>query len=187
MVKSPKMQIAEKRSPLHDLAMPRVADSDAGVELSERLCGSLVQVQAWPDTIEKVAKVLSRFANEDTVIMQTGPGRSLVDSEEAGLEDILRDALPTNLAAITGLTHARVVVSIDGPKAEWVLASGIALDFAIRAFPVGSTQVSHHHEIGITIHRTGEMSFDLYVFTSLSRAFWKWIEKAGGEVGLSVG
>lgn len=175
----------EKLSPLDALAMPRAAGARNGVELSERLCGSLVQVQAWPDTIGIVEKTLAALPDDDTV-MSTGPGRWLIDSDEEGLEDSLRSQLTTDKAAITGLTHARVVVSITGEKASWVLASGIALDFDLSEFPVGETQVSHHHEIGLTIHRTGEDSFDLYVFTSLVRGFWHWIEKASAEVGYSV-
>lgn len=180
------VDLPEKLSPLHDLAMPRVAEGAVGVELSERLCGSLVQVQAWPDTIAKVQTVLGKTLGTESICMSTGIGRWLIEDEEHGLEEALRQKLPIDLAAITGLTHARVVVNIDGPKAECVLASGIALDFSVKAFPVGSTQVSHHHEIGVTIHRVTEHSFDLYVFTSLSRSFWQWIERASMEVGLSV-
>lgn len=174
---------ADKLSPLHQLAMPR-AGSDK-VVLSERLCDSLVQVQAWPDTVSKVEDLVGK-ATANMIVMPTGPGRWLIEGHEEGLENLLRGKINTDLAAITGLTHARVVVSISGDKASWVLASGVALDFDPSAFPVGTTQVSHHHEIGLTIHRTGEHSFDLYVFTSLVRGFWHWIEKASAEPGFSI-
>ena len=176
---------AEKISPLHSLAMPRAGDGNAGVDLSERLCGSLVQVQAWPDTIEKVGKIL-QAQKGDLTIMPTGPGRWLIEDDEEELENGLRSKIPSKIGAVTGLTHARVVVTIEGKKAGWVLASGIALDFDLTAFPVGETQLSHHHEIGVTIHRVAENTFDLYVFTSLARGFWSWIERASAEVGYSV-
>ena len=176
-------KMAEKRSPLHDLAMPR-SGSDK-VILSERLCDSLVQVQAWPNSLGEVEKQLMAMRGEQ-VVMPTGPGRWLIEDDIDGLEDKLRQKIGPKLGAVTGLTHARVVVSISGEKATWVLASGIAIDFDLAAFPVGTTQVSHHHEIGLTIHRTGENSFDLYVFTSLVRSFWHWIAKASAEPGYSV-
>ena len=180
------VELPEKISPLHDLAMPMAGDGDHKVELSERLCDSLVQVQAWPDTVSKVEGVVAKLSPQCTV-MHTGPGRWLIESEESELEDGLRKSIPSTLGAVTDLTHGRVVVSIAGEKAEWVLATGIALDFSVEAFPVGSTKVSHHHETGLTIFRTGTDSFDLYVFTSLSRAFWGWIARASAEVGYSVG
>ncbi len=175
----------EMLSPLHDLAMPRAASDTAGVELGERLCASLVQVQAWPNTVGRVEKALSTLKGEIT-IMPSGPGRWLIEDESEGLEDRLRKKIPSAVGAVTGLTHGRVVISISGRKSEWVLASGIAIDFSTDAFPVGETRLTHHHEIGLTVHRTGETSFDLYVFTSFSRAFWQWIERAGEEVGYSV-
>ncbi len=175
--------LAEKLSPLHELAMPR-SGSDK-VILSERLCDSLVQVQAWPDSVGEVEKQIKQTRGKRNV-MPTGPGRWLIDDQSEGLEEKLRKKIGAELGAVTGLTHARVVVSISGEKATWVLASGIALDFDVTAFPIGTTQMSHHHEIGLTIYRVGENSFDLYVFTSLVRSFWHWIEKASAEIGYSV-
>lgn len=172
----------EKVSPLQDLAMPHVGSGN--VVLSERLCESLVQVQAWPDTVGDVEGVLTKL--KDVTIMPSGPGRWLIDAAVESLEPKLRKSIPAELGAVTGLTHARVVVSVSGEKATWVLASGIALDFHLDAFPVGSTQLSHHHEIGLTIHRTGEDSFELYAFTSLVRGLWHWLETASAEVGYSV-
>lgn len=177
----------QKISPLHELAMPRLAKGAVGVELSERLCDSLVQVQAWPDTIANVQKLISKATSKNAAVMATGPGRWLIEEDVEGMEDRLRASITPDLGAITGLTHARVVVSIDGPKAEWLLATGIALNFDLSAFPVTTTQLSHHHEIGVTIHRTSDESFDLYVFTSYARGLWQWIERAGEEVGLSIG
>lgn len=178
------VDVPEKLSPLRDLAMPRLVGGEATVELSERLCESLVQVQSWPNSMIKVEKALKSL--KQAVVMPSGPGRWLVEAEEEGLEEELRETLPIDLAAITGLTHARVVVSISGENATWVLASGIALDFDLDAFPVGATQICHHHEIGLTIQRTAEDHFDLYVFTSLSRSFWQWIERASAEVGCRI-
>ena len=52
--------ILDRISPLHDLAMPRRPDvGEPLVELSERLCDSLVQVQAWPNTLAKMQKAVA--------------------------------------------------------------------------------------------------------------------------------
>ncbi|MEE9313475.1 MAG: sarcosine oxidase subunit gamma family protein [Rhizobiaceae bacterium] len=177
----------DRLSPLDELAMPVASEGKTGVELSERLCGSLIQVQAWPKTITKTKAAITKITKKRAaVVMEVGPGRWLIDDDGEELEEELRGAVNSKMGAVTGLTHGRVVVGISGSKATWVLASGIALDFDLSAFAVGETQVSHHHEIGVTIHRTGVDSFDLYVFTSYARALWGWIEKASREVGYSI-
>ncbi|MDD9910513.1 MAG: sarcosine oxidase subunit gamma [Ahrensia sp.] len=191
----------EKVSPLHALAEPgRFGDTsgEPGVGLSERLCDSLVQVQAWPDSISALKKAVKSVTGAsikpgnavatkgDVVLMSTGPGRWLVEDETDDLEVRLRKAIGADIGAVTALTHARTVVSISGERCEWVLASGIALDFSADAFPVGTAKLSHHHEIGLTIHRTGDQAFDLYVVTSMVRSFWGWIARASAEVGYTV-
>ncbi len=190
----------DKVSPLADLAMPnRPAGRQPQVELSERLCDSLVQVQAWPGTMAKVHKAISDVTGTrpakghaaalkgPVCIMPAGPGRYLIEDETENLEIRLRAAIGAHLGAVTGLTHGRVVVAIRGEKAAWVLASGIAINFDPSAFPVGDVRLTHHHDIGVTIHRTAEDAFDLYVFTSFARGFWHWISTAAEEVGYSVG
>ena len=190
----------DRISPLADLAMPnRPVDRQPRVELSERLCDSLVQVQAWPNTLAKVQKAISDVTGTRPAkgyatalkgplsIMPSGPGRYLIEDETEDLEIRLRAAIGPQLGAVTGLTHGRVVVGIRGEKAAWVLATGIAINFEPSDFPVGDVRLTHHHDIGVTIHRTAEDAFDLYVFTSFARGFWHWISTAAEEVGYSVG
>lgn len=188
-------------SPLAGLAQPGefgALTASPGVTLSERLPVALVQVQCWPDT-EKMCRSKINQAlkidlghgkmvsqSGDCIVMPTGPGRWLIESEDVGLESQLREALPADVASVTSLAHGRIVIEVSGEKSAWLLATGIALDFHLDSFPAGHTQVSHHHEIGLTIHRTGENSFQLYLFTSFARAFWQWLSRAAAEVGYRV-
>ncbi|MEM9732297.1 MAG: sarcosine oxidase subunit gamma family protein [Pseudomonadota bacterium] len=182
--------LPEPKSPLHKLAVPDTFgvgnDKAIGVTLEDRLASSLVQVQAWPETLAKVEKAIAKETGKDDRIMPSGPGRWLIEADEEGLEDKLRGAIGTQWGAVTDLTHGRVVVTISGEKATWVLASGFALDFSLKTFPVGATRLSHHHELNATLFRTGESSFDLYVFTSYAGGFWHWITNAAREVGYEV-
>ncbi len=192
--------VLDRTSPLLAVADPGRfgAPGDPGVHLTDRLCESLVQVQAWPDTITETKSLIKKVTGTTVktgqtvarkggvLVMPTGPGRWLIEDETADLEVRLRQAAPAETGAVTGLTHARIVVSISGEKCEWVLASGIALDFSIEAFPIGTAKLGHHQEIGLTIHRVAEDAFDLYVFTSLARSFWSWITRASAEVGYTV-
>ncbi len=194
--------MADLVSPLAGVVLPgtygRIIDEIAGpgVHLGHRICTSLVQVKAWPNTLENVTKTLEKLtglsvrdgapANDDFTILPTGPGRFLIESQDTALEQSLRKAVPPEKGAVTGLSHARVVVCISGPKAEWVLSKGIAVDFSLAAFPVATALVTSHHEIGLTIRRVDGQSFDLYLFTSFARSFWAWLEKAAGDVGFEV-
>lgn len=75
---------------------------------------------------------------------------------------------------------------VSGPKAAWLLATGIGLDFAEQAFPAGTAQLTHHHEIGLTIHRLDVHTFELYGFTSYARGLWHWLTTTAIEVGYEV-
>lgn len=174
------------------------SESAPKVEISERLPASLIQIAAWPDTFVEAQRRLSEFVNTELAggqvathnngitIMPSGQGRWLIESDDAQLENELVKLLSDDIAAVTGLTHGRVVVGVRGEKATWLLASGVELDFRLSAFPVGDVRMSQHHDIGLTIHRIGEDEFDLYLFTSFARPFWHWITKAALEVGYQV-
>ena len=200
MAKKP-VAAPDRISPLEAVAHPGRygANSDApGVDISERLCDSLAQVQAWPNTLAKVKTAMGKVTGvklkgghvsseaDDIIIMPAGPGRYLIEDESDDLEGRLRAAISSELGAVTGLSHARVIVALSGEKSEWVLSSLVAIDFSIEAFPVGTVQLSHHHEIGLTIHRTDFNKFDLYVFTSYARGFWHAITTSAQEVGYTI-
>jgi len=196
------MSEAERVSPLTPVLVPgsygQLTDG-AGVHLSSRLCSSLVQVQAWPDTWNEVQKALKDHfgiglpekrhavvSRKGAHVMPTGPGRVLIDSDQVELEGKLRSKVSSDMGAVTGLTHSRVVLTVSGPKAAWLLATGIGLDFAQSAFPVGEARLTHHHEIGLTVHRLDGETFELYAFTSYARGLWHWLTQAAAEVGYEV-
>ncbi len=196
--------MVEAVSPLDRLALPGrygrvpVDEAPVDVSLSARTCASLVQLTCWPDGQDQAVGELEKLTglkiaagngspeSDQFTIMPVGPGRYLIEGTGEGLEDELRQVIPVETGAVTGLSHGRVVVSVVGPKAEWVLSKGIAVDFSQAAFPFATSVVTSHHSIGLTIRRTGETSFDLYVFTSLARSFWSWLESAAGETGYEV-
>ncbi|MEM1039324.1 MAG: hypothetical protein AAGI12_07620 [Pseudomonadota bacterium] len=169
------------------------------VHLSTRLCRSLVQVQSWPDTNAKVQNLLAAHIGTPlskdhqavvtkggSHIIPTGPGRYWIESDQPGLDTTLRGQITSDMGAVTGLTHSRVVVTVKGEKAAWLLATGIGIDFAEHAFPAGSVRLTHHHEIGLTINRVDAQTFELYAFTSYARGLWHWLTEAASEVGYEV-
>lgn len=196
------MSDADRVSPLTAVLKPGTHGHlvhGPAVHLSTRLCRSLVQVQAWPDTGAKVQNLLATHigvslpkdhqavvTSGGSHIMPTGPGRFWIESDQLDLDVALRGQITSDLGAVTGLTHSRVVVTVQGEKAAWLLATGIGIDFAEHAFPSGSVRLTHHHEIGLTIHRIDQQTFELYAFTSYARGLWHWLTEAASEVGYEV-
>ncbi len=170
----------------------------AGVTLSNRICGCLVQVTAWPDEFDKVVAQVEKAtglsitgnphspSDDHHVIVPIAPGRMLVESDGPEAAEQFKKNITSGIGTVTDLSHGRVVVRISGRKAEWVLSKGIAVDFSVSAFPVNTGLASSHHDTGLTIRRVDSQTFDLFVFTSLARDFWHWLERAAAEVGYDI-
>lgn len=171
----------------------------APVTLSETQPGSIVQVAAWPGeeaaAVEAIRTVTGlalpagpgKGAVGETVsAFGFAPGRFLVVDEAEGRAQALAAALPAQAGAVLDLSHGRTALRVEGPKAEWVLAKLFAIDFAPAAFAPGAGRATMHHDVHALIQRTGASRFDLYVFRSFARAFWKTLCHAAEETGFEV-
>ena len=193
-----------KISPLKRLMVPgrygRESDTDDldTLSISHRICAGLVQISAWPKTKAAVETSIERITklglsggdnspiNDEYIVMPIGPGRYLIEANKSGTEELfLKKIIPTK-GAITNLDHGRVVIRVAGSKATWILAKGIAIDFSLEAFPVQTSRSTSHHDTGLTIRRINEDAFDLFIFTSLARSFWLWLDIAASEVGYEI-
>ena len=67
-----------------------------------------------------------------------------------------------------------------------MLSKLFAIDFSPTALPLGAGRSTMHHDIFTQIQRTGPTAFDLYVFRSFARSFWKMLCHASEEVGYEV-
>ncbi|TJV43738.1 MAG: sarcosine oxidase subunit gamma family protein, partial [Mesorhizobium sp.] len=114
------------------------------------------------------------------------PGKFTVVDEAEGLASAFANVVTPDIGTVTDLSHGRTAIRIAGPKAEWVLAKFFAIDFALPAFPVGAGRSTMHHDVFAQIQRTGADQFDIYVFRSFARSFWKALCHASEEVGYEV-
>jgi sarcosine oxidase subunit gamma len=171
----------------------------AGVVLSEIRPGSIVEASAWHGEEKKLIAAIRKAtglslpdgAGAGTYANGKGafgiaPGRFLLVDQAEGLAGKLRETVAADTGTVTDLSHGRTAIRIAGPKAEWVLSKFFAIDFALPAFPVGSGVATVHHDIFTQIQRSGEDAFDLYVFRSFARSFWKMLGHGAGEVGYEV-
>lgn len=194
--------MVEQLSPLGDAWRPGSHGNfvdGIGVALSEPRPDSIVEAACWPGCESALSAAIAEAVG--LAIPMTpgggavtdkrsgfgiGPGRLLLVDREEGLADALAGAIAVDVGTVTDLSHGRTVIRVAGPKAEWVLAKLFAIDFSPAAFPVGSGRATAHHDILAQIQRTGEQQFDLYVFRSLARSFWKMLGHAAEEVGYEV-
>lgn len=194
--------MAEPLSPLQPLWQPGRhgnLSGGAGVVLSETRPASIVQVAAWPGSERAVIAAIREatglavpdgagggVATATKAAFGIAPGRFLVVDRAEGLEAELRQRIDAQTGSVTGLSHGRTAIRVDGPKAEWVLSKLFAVDFGLTALPVGSGVATQHHDVLAQIQRTGAARFDLYVFRSLARSFWKTLCHSAEDVGYEV-
>lgn len=175
------------------------AAGTAGVRLSEQQPGSIVQVAAWPGrdaaAIEAIraatglaleARPGAGAVGEAAAAFGFAPGRFLVADEAEDRFAALLDALPADAGTLLDLSHGRTVLRVEGAKAGWVLSKLFGIDFSPAAFPPGDGRATAHHDVSALIQRTGEGRFDLYVFRSFARSFWKTLCHAAAETGYEV-
>lgn len=173
--------------------------SDPGVTLSELRPDTTLQISAWPDTRETVEALLASTlqltvpthpggasVSSEGTLMVIAPGRYLLTSDSAGIAERLAEQIDAERGVITDLSHARAGVRLSGPRATDVLNKGFAIDLDIRKFPIHSVAQTTFHHVGLTLHRTEETSFELFVFRGFAVSFWEALTDAALEYGYQV-
>jgi sarcosine oxidase subunit gamma len=176
--------MAERASALPHLP---AAGPSARFSIVEARYGSILQVQAWPDTLKTVEAVLiSELLDEDappigsalirsnTVVATIAPGRFMLAGPE-GLLARIEGALPANEGAVTDISHGRVVLRAEGERAERVLQSCVMLDLDAKAFPPGRVAQTAIHHVDVLIHRQSETLFEIWVLRSFAASLTEWL------------
>ena len=195
-------QLPERLSPLEPVYHPGShGNFEHGIDviLSETRPGSILQVAAWPgeekrliDAIRKVTGLTlpdgagGGASNGGRAAFGFAPGKFTVVDEAESLATAFAGVITPAIGTLTDLSHGRTAIRIAGPKAEWVMAKFFAIDFALPAFPLGAGRSTNHHDVFAQIQRSSADQFDIYVFRSFARSFWKALCHASEEVGYEV-
>lgn len=176
--------MAERHSALAHLpAQP----ATAAAALSEVRTSSILQLQAWPDTLETVREVVAEItgieapelgtavASGGATIAAVAPGRFLLAAAADDLAEKFEAALPANDAAVTDISHGRVILRLEGRAAANVLATSVALDLDPSAFPPGRVAQTMIHHVDVVLHRQNETRFDLWVLRSFAESLAEWL------------
>jgi methylglutamate dehydrogenase subunit D len=159
----------------------------AGVHLSETRFDFLGELASFADTTAKIDLSVKHIvsATEGASAFKIAANRWFLAGPKS-LQDNLGEELDLTQASLIDLTHGRTSLLITGERAEWVLSKLYAIDFSIKAFPVGTGLSTTHHTIFTQIHRPYEKTFDLFVFRSFARSFWHTLTRAAEDVGYEV-
>jgi sarcosine oxidase subunit gamma len=192
----------ERQSPLEPVFQPGSHgnfEAGAGVTLSETQPGSILQLAAWPGTEKQMIAAIRSVtgltlpdgagggvAGDTKAAFGFAPEKFMVIDEAENLLAAFAKVITPAIGTVADLSHGRTAIRIGGPKAKWVLAKFFAIDFSLPTFPLGAGRSTMHHDIFAQIQRTGADQFDIYVFRSFARSFWKALCHASEEVGYDV-
>ena len=183
----------QRRSALADLSAP--APRNAVVRATEIRPGSILQIGAWPDTLQTVEAVIgdllgvqvpavgSAVADPNLTVAAIAPGRYLISGMAPDLAQRFEAALPSADGAVTNLLHGRVILRLDGEAAA-LLSRCVAIDLDPSVFPPGRVAQTMIHHVDVLIHRQKRTVFDLWVLRSFAASLVEWLLDAGLELGV---
>ena len=163
----------ERRSALAS-AKPYVS---AALNIAERPGFTLTQVAGLsPDFEERLAamvgtlpeKVQQAQLNGAHTLFRIGPAQFWIVGPET-------DDAPSKLqgqCAVTPLSSSRVRIALDGAPAREVLARLIPVDLHPSVFTPRSVALTGIHHTPVTVHCTGDNSFDIYAMRTFAMNVW---------------
>jgi heterotetrameric sarcosine oxidase gamma subunit len=194
--------MAERRSALAECLKPGLYGTDApagpGVETRELRPLTIVQVAAFD--AERAASAVGAAlgtpapairngvaAAGDSTVFWTGPGRWLViEAESRALASLLHHHCPSDVAAVTELSHARTALRVEGSKVRDLLAKLCTLDVDPAAFPPGTCAQTQFGQIGVLLYCRVHDGFDVLVPRGFAVSAWETILDAALEFGCRV-
>jgi heterotetrameric sarcosine oxidase gamma subunit len=193
-----------RRAALNEIYQPgdfgEVTNNNPGVTFSERRALSIIQVAAWEDQADATVSAIEQAAgvkpsrtacsaaqSEQTAAIWVGPERWLiVETENRDLDATIRNAVSTEMAAITDQSHSRCVIRLSGDDARNVLRKGTTLDLDVTHFKPGEARTTSIFHMNGLIHCLSEDSFDIYVARSFGQSFFEVITHAAAEYGYRI-
>jgi methylglutamate dehydrogenase subunit D len=156
----------------------------AGVRLSETFFGFTAEIAAFPGSEDDIAKLTGKAEAriDGSLSFQIARNRWLA-AGSTKFRAALENGIDENQGSFIDLSHGRSVFAVSGAKVEWALAKLFAVDFRQCAFPERSGLATMHHDTFAQIYRSGAESFEIFVFRSFARSFWKTLCHAAAEVG----
>jgi sarcosine oxidase subunit gamma len=163
--------------------------------LSEWRAASILQVQAWPDSLDRANGVIAQLTNVDIpepctaahapglTLAAVAPERFLIAGDAEDLAARFQGALTIVEATVADISHGRTILLFEGGTAAEILQSCVQIDLDPAVFPPGRAAQTMIHHIDVLIVRLTETSFQLWTLRSFAQSLAEWVLDAAIGVG----
>jgi len=104
------------------------------------------------------------------------------DGQQEALEQALRGGLNGTFGSIVDVSANRTLLEISGPRAEELLAHGVAIDLDARSFGPDRCAQTLLAKAQVTIERRDHSAFHVFARTSFASYVADWLlDAAGGQ------
>lgn len=128
---------------------------------------------------------LTASCNQNKAALWLGPDEWLLLAPEDD-QETLTAAFETALSdiphALVDISQRQDAILITGPKAPWLLNSGIPIDLDLAAFPVGHVTRTVFHKASVMIWRIGTDAFILEAWGSFMEYVMQLLLEAAQEL-----
>jgi methylglutamate dehydrogenase subunit D len=176
---------------LSALAIAHEAGGDGRVVLSEWRANSILQLQAWPDAIDRVLGVITGLTDVRTpepghaahapglTLAAIAPGRFMIAGDANDLAARFQEALTITDATVADISHGRTILLLEGDTAAELLQSCAQVDLDPAVFRPGRVAQTMIHHVDVIIVRQTETRFQLWVLRSFAQSLAEWLLDAG--------
>jgi heterotetrameric sarcosine oxidase gamma subunit len=195
--------VLEKNSALGALLKSGSRDGAGGqrrLRLGEAKGWKLVQVAAFPGTIVELEGALRPLlgaelpvrVGEATLIgarrlLKIGPEQFwIITLDDEDIAPELQSLVTPTLGSVTPLSHSRTCLWIDGSSCREVLERGIAVDLHPDVFRPNFFALTGLHHTPITLYRSDDTRYELYVLRSFAVWAWEWLIDAALPFGYEI-
>jgi methylglutamate dehydrogenase subunit D len=192
----------ELRSPLTSIFKPgdygAIGPQGAGLALSEKVPGALVQIAGWQDFAEASAPALKELGFEGLGDFKTvrtagpasclriAPDKLLLRHDDAAALEASLEKLDTQRTPTLDLSHARWLIEINGPQVEALLSRLTAIDFFLSEFPQRTFVQTGIHQVNVLIQRPAAEKFQLFVPVTWTASMWEVICETALPLGYRI-
>ncbi|MCV0428342.1 MAG: hypothetical protein K5905_23035 [Roseibium sp.] len=172
--------MAEVLSPLKSkcVAGHHGASEKSGLKMGTRALSGLWQIAGWDDFESAAQPVLSSLGLKDggtfriaqhadgATAWRIAPDRILIETADPNLENA------PELMKLD-LSHARSVITLEGPSSRDLLSQLVAIDVTPMAFKPGEFFQTGIHHVGVLIHCLNSDRFDILVPGTWASSVWE--------------
>ena len=185
--------MAERQSALASIYHRGVSGrpGEPGVRLEELPDLNLVQVGAWPDTLETTGRQVAQAIASDTV---PGPGHGISTEQGTALRvealkwwllDTGAPSLDSDTGVTLDLSHSRTRILISGPEAAVCLNRLLPLDLRPDRFAVNQVASGGIHHVGVTLWRS-DAGYELFIPRGFAESLWELLVETAEQFGLDI-